>query len=128
MSTLDNTIDTHCAGDFLPHMPQVRGITALAQRLLRRFQTPRGRFFAWPDFGTDLREFLLANVPADRVATAAASEALKDEQIESVDASATYEGRAVRLVLTVTTAEGPFDFTMTISEAVVSLIALQQAA
>jgi hypothetical protein len=128
MSTLDNTIDTHCAGDFLPHMPQVRGITALAQRLLRRFQTPRGRFIFWPDFGTDLRDFLLANVPADRIATAAAAEADKDEQVERAEASATYEGRTVRLVLTVTTAEGPFDFTMSISEAAVRLIALQQAA
>jgi phage baseplate assembly protein W len=127
MSTLDNTIDTHCVEDFLPNMPQVRGITALAQRLLRRLQTPRGRFFAWPDFGTDLREFLLANVPADRVASAAAAEADKDEQVESVDASATYEGRAIRLVLTVTTAAGPFDFTMSITDAAVRLIALQQA-
>jgi|SRR5688500_6834067 len=128
--TLDETLTVHCVSDFSPHMPKVSGRTALMQALARRLQTPRGRVPWWPNYGTDVRSLLLSKAPRHAIVSAAVRECSKDERVEQVDAVFTLsaDGRTIRLNLTVTDAEGPFDFTMTIDEAAVSLIELQKEA
>lgn len=130
LTKIDGTTDISCVQDFLPDMPVVSGRTALAHRLARRLQTPRGRFPFWPNFGTDLRAFLLTKASATSIASAAESECLKDEQVDSVTAKAEFLnfGRALHLTLLVTDAAGPFVFTLTIDEAIATLIQLQNAA
>ena len=129
LSNIDGTVDLFCVEDFRPEMPTVSGRVALAHRLARRLQTPRGRFIFWPNFGTDLRAFLLTKTPALVIASAAEAECSKDEQVQSVSVNAEVQlgGRQLHLVILVTDAAGPFQFTLTIDEAVATLILLQGA-
>lgn len=128
--TLADTTDTWLLGDFLPNMPEVSGITALAQRLVRRLQTPRGLFPFWPNFGLDVRQFALSKTPPWQIASQVEQELLKDEQVQSVivTPSQTDGGRALRLDVFVAAAVGNFVFTMTATEAAATLIQLQKAA
>lgn len=121
MSDLNDTIDVHCVDDFLPSMPAVSGHVALAQRLARRLTTPRGRLPYWPEFGYDLRQVLLSKRSPHVVAAAVEAECLKDEQVESVEATLSVVGTAMILVLAVADAGGPFEFTLTITEAAATL-------
>ncbi len=129
--TLDDTVDIHCVDDFLPHMPEVRGRLALVHRLARRLTTERGRFKFWPNYGTDIRKFLLAKVQPERVAQEVEDECIKDEQVESVEVLVVEPDLATRtmtITISVRDAAGPFVFTLTISEAKATLISLQAAA
>jgi phage baseplate assembly protein W len=128
--TLEETTAVHCVTDFALHMPKVSGETALMQSLARRLQTPRGRVPWWPNYGTDIRNMLLSKVSPYQIVSSAIRECSKDERVENVDATATITngGRTLVLGISVTTAAGPFDFTMTITEAAESLIELQKEA
>jgi hypothetical protein len=130
LSKIENTVDVWCLDDFLPHMPEVRGRIALAHRLVRRWTCPRGRIPWLPNDGTDLRQYLLSHArPAD-IAQAAKSEALKDEQVEDIQITVEVldSGRQLNLAIEVTDADGPFVFTLNITEARVTLIGLEREA
>ena len=126
--TLAETVDIDCVSDIKPHMPTVSGRLGLVQALARRLQTPRGKAPWWPNYGTDVQQFLLAKVRPSVIAAAVKAECLKDERVESIDLTVTVDGNSMRLDIQVTDAAGPFTFTLSITEAAVSLIALQQAA
>lgn len=129
--TLDETRDIHFDGDFLPHMPEVSGRTALAQCLGRRLTSQRGRFWYWPNFGTDLRKYLLTKADPGRIASDAEDECMKDERVESVEVSVTsidFDTKEMILTIAVVDAAGPFTFTMSITEAKATLVELQEAA
>jgi hypothetical protein len=130
LSEIDATVDVFCVSDFKPDMPTVRGRIALMHRLARRLTTPRGRFKFWPKFGTDIRQYLLSKVPPRAVASAAESECLKDEQVDraTVAVESREGGRLLRLVIAIEDANGPFTFTLDITQAAASLIELQNAA
>jgi hypothetical protein len=126
--TLEETIDIDCVDDFKAHMPTVSGRVALMQRLARRLSTPRGKLPFWPNFGTDMSQFLLSKVPDARISNAARTECLKDEQVEDCTVVVEHpDSTSLRLVITVLAGDGPFTFTMTISEAERTLVQLQQA-
>lgn len=118
---IDDTIDVHCTDDFLATMPSVRGRTALAQRLLRRLTTPRGRFIYWPDFGYDVRTALLSKKSPDQIGSDVEAECLKDEQVEQVTATVSIDGTSADIQLAVTDADGEFEFTLTIGQAATTL-------
>lgn len=130
LTKIDATTDVACVEDFLPDMPTVSGRVALMHRLARRLQTQRGRFIWWPNFGTDLRVFLLSKTPPAAIASAADAECRKDEQVINVTTSVEVldSGRALHLTIQVTDATGPFAFTLTITQAAASLVALQTIA
>lgn len=118
--------DVHCVSDFLAQMPLVSGRTALAHALARRLQTPRGMFPWWPDYGTDLRQYLLAHIDTQRISAAAQSECEKDERVAAVDiTAATVTDTTVTLQIEVTPDESPdavFEFVLTITQAKVVLV------
>lgn len=128
--TLDETLTVHCVTDFELHMPKVSGRTALAQAIARRLQTPRGRVPWWPNYGTDIRNMLLSKTPPNVIVSSVVRECLKDERVAQADVVAveSTDGRTLKLDLTITDADGPFDFTMSIDDAAVNLIALQKEA
>ena len=130
LSKIEGTVDIFCVEDMRPDMPQVSGRTACAHRLARRLTTPRGRFPWWPKFGSDLRQYLLSKATPEAIASAAESECLKDEQVDSVKVRAEVQdsGRRIHLVIEVTDAAGPYVFTLTITDAAANLIILQNAA
>jgi hypothetical protein len=128
-----DTIDVYCIDDFLAHMPTVKNRVALAHRLARRLTTPRARFRFWPNFGTDMRRYLLSKVPWSQISADAKQECEKDEQVESVEVTVSrvdLDARELDLKLLVNDYDpaGPFEFTMTIGEARTSLIGLQALA
>lgn len=125
--TIDDTIDVHCDTDFLPTMPSVRGRLALAQRLLRRLTTPRGRFIYWPDFGYDVRTALLSKKSPDQIASDVEAECLKDEQVEHITATVVTGGASAEIRLAVADADGEFEFTMSIDQARATLSDLLEA-
>lgn len=134
---INATVGLWSLGDFKPNMPTVRGRVALAHRLCVRLQTPRGRFSfrhpvtgkisGWPNFGTDMAQFLLSKTPPRLIASAAEIECLKDEQVEDAQASAFLEdfGRQLRLPIVITDSNGPFALTMLITQAALTLVELQ---
>lgn len=130
LTKIENTTDVWCLDDFLPHMPEIRGRTALAHRLARRWTCPRGRIPWLPNHGTDLRQFMLTHASPSAIAQAAKAEALKDEQVEDIQIAVEVldSGRQLELRPEVTDADGPFTFTLTITEATLTLIGLEREA
>jgi hypothetical protein len=129
LSLIENTVGFWSLGDLTPEMRTVSGRTALLHRLCVRLQTPRGRFTWWPNFGTDMAQFLNSKARPATIAAAAEAECLKDEQVEDVQASASYEqgGRAIRLTLLIVDAAGPFTRTLLIEQAKLTLLDLEAA-
>lgn len=119
MADIDETIDIHSDGDFLPTMPAVYGRTALVQRLIRRLSTPTGRFPFWsPNAGFDLRDALLSKASPDFIITQVQFQCTEDEQVESCLAVMTKQTTTEwEMDVTITDAEGPFTFTLSISQA-----------
>lgn len=130
LSVINGTTDVDCLEDFKANMPIVRGRRALVQRLARRLITPRGKLPYWPNYGTDLRQFLLSKVGPGAIAQAAHKECMKDEQVEncSVRPDVTDSGRMIVLDIEVEDATGPFSFTLSITEAALNLVRLQEQA
>lgn len=130
LTAISGTVGIWSLGDFRPDMQRVSGETALVHRLCVRLQTPRGRFPWWPNFGTDIAQFLLSKATPQQIAAAAEAECKKDEQVKSVRAFAEISdgGRKIILRIRVVTATGPFTLTLDITQARLSLVSLQTAA
>jgi phage baseplate assembly protein W len=91
----------------------VTGNTAIAQMLLRRFTTPRGRLLSDPNFGLDLTNYVNTAVTSATLASLAKQcnqEATKDERVRSAAITLTFLTGAITISGTVTTANGPFTF------------------
>jgi hypothetical protein len=129
LTKIEGTVGFWSLGDFRRDMGTVSGRTALIHRLCVRLQTERGRFPWWKNFGTDIAQFLNSKTRPSAIASAAASECLKDEQVEECTAVAEVgdSGRSMRLTLTVFDSDGPFKFTLEITQASLTLIELQAA-
>lgn len=119
-------------------MPTVSGETALIHRLCVRLSTPRGRFsgkgsdgkvWGWPNFGTDMAQFLLSKATPQQIASAAQAECKKDEQVKEAIVSAVVSdgGRAITLSIRIITSTGPFAFTLAVTQARLELLSLQAA-
>lgn len=131
--------DISCVDDFSLQMESVTGRLCLAQALARRLVTPRGRFswldsdgvtiHGWPEYGLDLRAFLLSKATPQSIARAAEAECLKDERVQAVDVAVVQDtSTTLAITIAVTDADGTFTFTLSIDEAKASLVSLQEAA
>ncbi len=130
MGTLAQTRDLALDGDMQPHAPDAVGTMAVAQRIRRRLTTRRGTHPWWRSYGTDLRQYLLSKVSPWRIAQDAKDEILKDEQVQecSVAVQLLDGARRIRLFITVvSSAVRSFRFTMDITQAAGSLVALQES-
>lgn len=126
--TLEETRDLHLVGDFLPEMPEVTGRVALLQRLVRRLTTPPGIFRKWwPNEGINVPDFVLSKVPTWRIRALVEAQCERDEQVREARARVVTlnGGLGVRVDLFITDADGSFAFTMNVTEAAASLVALQ---
>jgi hypothetical protein len=110
-------------------MSTVSGEVALAHRLCLRLTTKRGRFPWWPNFGTDMAQFLNSKATPAQIARAAQLECIKDEQVLdcAVDPEIRDNGNQLLLHITIATTSGPFKFSLLISQARTELISLQAA-
>jgi hypothetical protein len=128
--SLEETRDLHLDGDFLPEMPEVTGRTALVQRLIRRLTTQPGVLPCWQNQGINVPSLVLSKVPLWRIRAAIETECGRDEQVGAGNARArlAQNGSGLRIDVFIRSAEGPFTFTMGVTEAAATLIALQEAA
>jgi hypothetical protein len=106
------------------------GQTVLAQRLLRRFTTPRGFLRWYPNDGLDLRSFLSKGMTNRDVAALKGlleKEGKKDEQVDDCTAIVSWDQAAETLNMSISVAPslGPtFTFTATATSLDVTLISV----
>lgn len=110
-------------------MPPVTGGECVAHRLLRRWTTPKGFFRRWPNSGHDVRQYLGDKQPIWRIKNALENEAAKDEQVTFclVTPTLSDDGTFITLDGVFATKLGVFKFSMTVTQAAGSLIALEKA-
>lgn len=129
MGSIAQNRDLHLASDMDLEGSEVTGVVALAERLLRRLTTPKGMFPWWPNEGYDARDALLSKQPLWRIKTAIEAECERDEQCLSAVATIVMstDGKTMTIKIAALTEEGDFIFTMGITEAAGTLIAVQKA-
>lgn len=111
-----------------PQGAMVSGRRCLAEAVARRYITPRGRLIDDPDYGTDLTEYLNADLgPADlaRMFSDASREAQKDERVVGCDVTGTFIGGSVVLNVTLTDGAGPFQLVLVVTAVTVTLLTVQ---
>jgi hypothetical protein len=105
----------------------VGGHRALAEACIRRLTTRRGGLFYAPNYGTDVREMLAARLDATRLSgwkSRIESELRKDDRVLAalVEITPNAQAESVAIRIRVTTAEGPFSFTLAASALSVELL------
>jgi phage baseplate assembly protein W len=98
-----------------------RDAFALADALLRRLFTPRGRLWRFPTYGIDLRDYLNDDITRDTLSAIKSDvegQLEQDERVAFVDARVSYDARDERVIvqLAVDSAVGPFSMTLSVTE------------
>ena len=97
----------------------VSGLTALAQALIRRITTPRGRLLSDPNYGYDIAGELEDDVTTQQVNAIAANvdaEFLKDQRVFSSVTTVTLQGDGqLDVASQVQSALGPFSLVFSLS-------------
>lgn len=128
-ASVDNTalgaFDLSLTTDLTPDFQVVSGRTALAQALVRRWSTPRGRLIDDPNYGTSLTDALNEEMsPGDiaRLQAASEAEALSDERVSAISSTSTFVNGALNIDFTVTDAAGPFSLTIAVTSLTIDLL------
>lgn len=113
--------------DLDPMFSEVSGAAGVAQALARRLITPRGALLDDPGYGYDLRGRLNAAITsAGRLAmqTAIAAELRKDERVDDVQVTLTFEPalNALHVDAVVFGAFGPFRLTLAVDAVSAALL------
>ena len=95
-----------------PSFGPLTGSRVVAEAVARRLTTPRGTLPDDPNYGTDLRAWLNESMtPATltQVRSAAERECLKDERLQSADATVSYDAASgtLSVVLALALSAGP---------------------
>lgn len=120
--------DFYWDGDITPGLDTVDGRLGLAQALIRRLWGP---LFYDPNYGCDLRE--LVNSCADstwEVESRIRDEFLKDERVQGVQCSATFEPETstLRVRCVIEDADGPFRLVVLASALTIEMLDFLEAA
>lgn len=121
----DHGTDLAGVSDLEITMREISGRKALAHRIARRLQTPRGGLFYDPDFGYDLRQFVSGSVlPEGTIEASVENEALKDEGVEDVQIDVRFftGTKRLRVFVAVNDSEGGFDFVLDVTDVTVELL------
>lgn len=111
-----------------PTFAPLRGLPALAERLYRRFTTPRGLLRFHPNDGLDLRSFLskaMTNRELQGLKSQIEKESRKDEQVDSCDATVDFNASAESLSISISVqpSDGPaFSLTLAVDALNVQLL------
>jgi phage baseplate assembly protein W len=105
----------------------VSGERVLAEALVRRLTTPRGALFYAPDYGSDVRELLLARVDARALAAWRArieGECVKDERVDRARAAIDFDfaTETATISVAITSADRTFRLTVSVSALSVELL------
>ncbi len=105
----------------------VTGFRVVAEAIARRWNTEHGTLIDDPDYGYDLGAFVNADLTPTQlanIARGAAAEAEKDERVQSCKCVVTFNSNDGSLLVAgaVTTANGPFDLVISVSNLTVTLL------
>ena len=104
----------------------VTGFRVVAEAVVRRWMTPRGRLIGYPNYGYDLTQFANADVgPRDlpEIQSGAAAEAEKDPRVTKADVVVSLADDGTLTVTGVLdTAAGPFTLVVPVSAVTVQLL------
>lgn len=112
--------------DVSADMAEVAGIGCLAQDLIHRIETPRGSVFEDPNYGTDLRDYLSKGIDSRELSGlpgVIAAELQKDDRVQRVTVKINSATRdEINFQTIVLTAQGPFKFTTSVTQAQALLV------
>lgn len=122
--------DLSCVNDCTPDFAEVTGRILIAQRVARRYITPRGRLIDDPNFGFDMTQFVNDDLsPADiaRIRAGAEAEALKDEEVLAASVSIAVSVVGLMIVTVILQdAKGPFTLVLNVSEVTVQILSVSK--
>ena len=118
--------DLSCVSDLDPSGKTVSGRRLLAEAIVRRLTTPRGRLIDDANYGFDLTGYLNADVvPRDtaEVKALAEAECLKDERVVSANVTSQVNTGGVLVVtILIQDAAGPFPLVLSIAGVTATLL------
>lgn len=99
----------------------------LANAIARRLITQRGTLVGAPDYGFDVRQYILATLTRAQQSSlqgAIARECEKDERVLAASVTATINAAAFTLTLAISlsTADGPFSFVLSVGALTVQIL------
>jgi phage baseplate assembly protein W len=124
----DYGLDMRCEDDLDPLLRDVSGNRLMAEVILHRLTTDRGRVLRHPDYGTNLRNLINDTVDSTRTANqiknAIQSELAKEERIYTVDVTTSFVASTSAYTIQINGfgATGPFALTLGVSKVTVALI------
>jgi len=117
--------DIDCITDVGKTLTIATGLRNLGNALARRLMTPRGALHYDPQYGTDVRLYLNAGMTPQQMGQVQgdiASEVSKDERIDSPTVTVAFVGSAMSITVACVTADGPFDFIISVNKLTASLL------
>jgi hypothetical protein len=124
--TVDFGTELSCTNDIAGDSRMVSGFRVVGEAIYRRWITPRGRLIGYPNYGTDLTQYVNDDMgPKDIDAMCAdlETEALKDERVTDAVVTATLDNDGLLTVVGVFgTGQGPFTLTVAASDVTVTLL------
>ncbi len=119
-----------CVSDVTMPAVMVSGNTCVAEALLRRFTTPRGRLIDDPNYGLDIPSYIgtaQTSASLSKLARQANAEAAKDERVLRADLVISLALGVLRISGIVYTANGPFQLVAEVSSITVALLQVSPA-
>lgn len=126
MADPDFGVELSCTNDIANDSRTVTGFTVVAEAIVRRWITPRGRLIGYPNYGFDITQFINADMTSSEISAMIAgmqAEALKDERVASCTVLGTLGSDGVfTFDAEVETSQGPFTFSISASDVSVKLL------
>lgn len=122
------TVFTPYGADVDPAGIEVSGRLGLAQSLIRRLLTPRGRLIDDPDYGFSLTDFFaddLSQSDLGEIQGGVEAEMLKDERVVAASATVTFQSTVLLVAISITDGVGPFKLTLAVTSVNVTVLAIQ---
>jgi len=117
--------DFQCVDDITSDLSVVSGQLGVAQSVARRILCPAGALWYDPDYGYGVQRWLCSTAPpVETIASAISTEARKDERVKTCSAVVEFDQTENTLTIdfVLTTADGPFEFTMLVGALTASLL------
>lgn len=119
-------VELSCTNDIANDSRTVTGFTVVAEAIVRRWITARGRLIGYANYGFDITQFINADMTSSEISAMIAgmqAEALKDERVASCIVLGTLGPDGVfTFDAEVETSQGPFTFSISASDVSVQLL------
>lgn len=115
-------VDISGAYDLDPAMRAVSGQRALAERIIRRLTTTLGALQDHPDYGFNIDNLIGTSATDAVIEQGVLGQCFLEEEIDDAALTITRVESSLALQLKLFNAEGPFEFTLSVSDLGVSAI------